>query len=1113
MAAKLGTLTLDLVAKTGNYTQGMQKAGDSTKRFSTQSKAELDKLTASMTSTERAAGAMATVFKTALAGISIAQLTNMADGYTQTAARIRNATDSTAEYDLVQKRLFETANSTYRALGEAQEVYLGLAGGMKSLGYATKDTLDVADSLSFSFVANAARADQAQSAIDSFSKAMAKGKVDADAWISIVSAADNVIADMAKTTGMSESQIRKLGAEGKISLEDLIKTLKETRDQNKDLADSMENSLADGFTKLTNGITRYVGELNMAMGVTGSAAGLLGELGDNIETIANLAMVAAAGYAGSYIPAIVLGTAATVRNTIATVSDIAATKAKVIADYNLARSELAATAAMVRATGATNAQTAAMVANARAAYQKAAATKAAMLSSQSLVAALTGPVGVGIAVASVAAGYLLLRNSSKQVESALITQGKTVAELTEEYRKLDTLQRDIALRKLEEDFKGLKEASDDAQLALYKLTEEIRRNSGASRSTSLEAQRLFQEYNAGKLKAGQFYELMKDLNIMTDRQTERFMELANAHSTAKAKFVESSIQIKALTGENEKLAKSQDASANAANRQAAGIANSAEAAAKAAAAMKSLADRQRDNKYILKNYKVLGGLDAAQAALRFKEEMGLDSSVAFTAEQRKVFDAWLQSENAIKKLNKEIGESTKKQTKAASDLTKSYEKLIEVREQIKYQYANVFEQDNIDLNSEMDRIRKAGFSPQHEKAYIDAALSRAKINQELFVAEQEFEINQHRYTEDQKLKKESEVNRLRINANFGLNDQLLQAYLAAESEKHTHAMRWLQLEQNMRLNDASQAFQTEMQNIAAKYEFERQQIILNSQLSKDERDALISASRITESIDSAKGRDAALYGMLGASGIDTSAEQAAAQRAEAFQAALDWQLITQEEYQQKMLESESQYYRAKAALGVQDAANTTAGMAELMGSLLGEQSAGYKAMFAASKAFALAKVIMNAPETFSNVYNSVSAIPLIGPYIAPVMAGSALAVQLGQAASIRSMNLSGMAHNGIDNIPSEGTWLLDGGERVLNPEQNKDLTRYLNDRQNSNGDGVNVIINVPSGYTANESRDGNGNVTIDVVRREIADSWNNLSRANSSESRSMQQNFSVVRNR
>ena len=37
------------------------------------------------------------------------------------------------------------------------------------------------------------------------------------------------------------------------------------------------------------------------------------------------------------------------------------------------------------------------------------------------------------------------------------------------------------------------------------------------------------------------------------------------------------------------------------------------------------------------------------------------------------------------------------------------------------------------------------------------------------------------------------------------------------------------------------------------------------------------------------------------------------------------------------------------------------------------------------------------------------------------------------AGIIAGQTIAGMAHNGIDNIPKEGTWLLDGGERVLNP--------------------------------------------------------------------------------
>ena len=59
---------------------------------------------------------------------------------------------------------------------------------------------------------------------------------------------------------------------------------------------------------------------------------------------------------------------------------------------------------------------------------------------------------------------------------------------------------------------------------------------------------------------------------------------------------------------------------------------------------------------------------------------------------------------------------------------------------------------------------------------------------------------------------------------------------------------------------------------------------------------------------------------------------------------------------------DQQYELDKASLGTKAASDTLSGMTDLMGSLLGEQSAGYKAMFAMSKAFAIAQAIINAPK-------------------------------------------------------------------------------------------------------------------------------------------------------
>lgn len=76
-----------------------------------------------------------------------------------------------------------------------------------------------------------------------------------------------------------------------------------------------------------------------------------------------------------------------------------------------------------------------------------------------------------------------------------------------------------------------------------------------------------------------------------------------------------------------------------------------------------------------------------------------------------------------------------------------------------------------------------------------------------------------------------------------------------------------------------------------------------------------------------------------------------------------------------------------------------------------------------------------------NAFTSTAAIPLVGPAAAPAAAASSM----GEAGSFMTMigSVAGMAHDGIDNIPNEGTWLLDKGERVVDSRTNSDLKRYL----------------------------------------------------------------------
>ena len=227
-----------------------------------------------------------TAFVGAFAIGGVKGLTELADGYTQMTARIRNVTSSTEELEYVQKRLSDNTKSTYRSLSEAADSYLNISGSLKAVGYNTKEILDFNDSLTYAFTANATSSDKANAAISALSKSFATGKIDAKAWSSILLAVPEIAKDISTELGISEEQVRKMGVEGKISVDTLVTSLSAARDKNKELADSMSISLKDGFQYFKNALMEYVGTANNANGITDTLAQGIKFLGDNIDYLA-----------------------------------------------------------------------------------------------------------------------------------------------------------------------------------------------------------------------------------------------------------------------------------------------------------------------------------------------------------------------------------------------------------------------------------------------------------------------------------------------------------------------------------------------------------------------------------------------------------------------------------------------------------------------------------------------------------------------------------------------------------------------------------------------------------------------------------------------------------
>lgn len=135
------------------------------------------------------------------------------------------------------------------------------------------------------------------------------------------------------------------------------------------------------------------------------------------------------------------------------------------------------------------------------------------------------------------------------------------------------------------------------------------------------------------------------------------------------------------------------------------------------------------------------------------------------------------------------------------------------------------------------------------------------------------------------------------------------------------------------------------------------------------------------------------------------------------------------------------------------ASATSQGLAQLGQYVKGHTVAGRAILFA-QKAMAVKQILISGQVAIMKAFESG---PIMGAIQAAMVAG-----QLSQALSTtKSVSVQGQFHDGIDNVPSTGTYLLEKGERVVDRRLNEDLTKALAEGGSGVGGGSNTLsINV-----------------------------------------------------
>lgn len=328
-----------------------------------------------------------------------------------------------------------------------------------------------------------------------------------------------------------------------------------------------------------------------------------------------------------------------------------------------------------------------------------------------------------------------------------------------------------------------------------------------------------------------------------------------------------------------------------------------------------------------------------------------------------------------------------------------------------------------------------------------------------------------------------------------MTDEISEVRIEAITERHTYEREMLKLTQEMNLLELNKAHMTSLEYIKKEAELSRR---LNNMSFEDDEvktaknknidnSALDAMAEVQERVGG--GYKAQGDRLRGGFQIDqTPISDALKADLALAKEAMDEGLITEAEYLERSAALKEESERASRELTITAYEDQVKSVSESFKIMFGEQSKAYRIMFAVEKAFSIARSVMAIQTGIAQAL----ALPFPANIGAATAVAAAAANIVSSIQAVRSPGIAGQAHDGLANVPREGTYILDAGERVVKPRDNQKLTKFLDNESQSaktnEAAGVKVIVNnfTSAEVTTTTNQDGNLELKIvDVMNRQL----------------------------
>ncbi len=540
MAGALGRLNIDLTLNTANFTNAINRSQRQTEQFGQSIRVSLQAITVQqermVSQTAKSSALFARFASVTASALSIHQVINYADSWTELQNRLKLVTESSVELNKATQAVYDIAQKTYQSLDATAQVYQRFADNADRLGLSQQKVAELTETVSKAVAISGASATAAQAALTQFGQALASGQLRGEELNSVMEQTPALAKAIADGMGVSVGELRKKAQDGEMTIEKVIQALERVADSvDKKFATSV-TTVSQGFTNLQSAITKFIGEANQGTGATQLLTTGLSALSNHFSEVMRvteaLAMTTIAIKIAKWTQATYAQAAATKLKVQQDLIAAQATKAKMTAELELARVEMRSLQAQLQLAqteaqrssirmrmkaqssiivSATNAETLAI-------QRLNAAQRASSTLGRSFGGALAflgGPLGIATGLLTAGAmAYYEWQQQAEQSRQKALEYAESLDVATESLNKLSDAERQASIGKLAE---GL-----DAQIEkieeLKRKQEDLKKSSdlgGANKGISFYYTGDYESFSAEVVKARK-----DELQVTADLETK-----------------------------------------------------------------------------------------------------------------------------------------------------------------------------------------------------------------------------------------------------------------------------------------------------------------------------------------------------------------------------------------------------------------------------------------------------------------------------------------------------------------------------------------------------------------------------------------------------------------